>query len=121
MDSLTSNFQKFSTKTFDLFVLLVRGTPFHRILPGYWCQGGDVTKFNGSGGTSIYGDTFPDENFQMKHSEPGILSMCAYNKNSNNSKFNLTFKRLESMDGKRVVFGKLIAGLRALREVQNVR
>ncbi|XP_043280475.1 peptidyl-prolyl cis-trans isomerase-like [Venturia canescens] len=98
--------------------LSYQGTPFHRIVPGYWCQGGDVQKFNGSGETSIYGDTFEDESFELKHSERGILSTCGFEKDSNCSKFNLTFKPLESVDGKRVVFGKVIEGLATLKEIE---
>ncbi|KAI4497423.1 hypothetical protein M0802_007434 [Mischocyttarus mexicanus] len=89
--------------------LSYRNTPFHRIVPGYWCQGGDVVKFNGAGGTSIYGDSFKDENFNLRHAGPGVLSMYKANDaQENNSKFNLTFKTLKTMDGRRVVFGKVI-------------
>ncbi|KAK0097145.1 hypothetical protein PV326_003150 [Microctonus aethiopoides] len=85
-----------------------KNTPFHRIISGYLCQGGDVTNFNGSGGTSIYGGDFEDENFKLKHTSPGILSMWNNGKHTNNSKFILTFKELEVLDGKNVVFGKVI-------------
>lgn len=88
-----------------------RSTPFHRIVVGYWCQGGDVTRFNGTGGASIYGDTFENENFELRHTGPGVLSMCADDEGRNDSKFNLTFKRLETADGRNVVFGQVIDGM----------
>ncbi|XP_076752860.1 uncharacterized protein LOC143424597 [Xylocopa sonorina] len=95
-----------------------RNTPFHRIVSGYWCQGGDVTKFNGSGGTSIYGESFENENFNLRHAGPGILSMCTESENTCNSKFNLTFRQLQTMDGKHVVFGKVIAGLSNIYKIE---
>lgn len=112
----------FGTKNFNNKINLhfwndFRGTPFHRIVTNYWCQGGDVTNFDGSGGTSIYGDTFEDENFELSHVDAGVLSMWSNGPNTNNSKFNLTFKRLESMDKRRVVFGRLINGLQHLHNV----
>ena len=70
-----------------------------------WCQSGDVTNFDGSGGTSVYGDTFEDENFDLSHVDIGVLSAWSCGPNTNNSKFNLTFRRLETMDKRRVVVG----------------
>lgn len=96
---------------------IYRHTPFHRIVAGYWCQGGDVTKFNGTGGTSIYGDSFDNENFELRHVASGVLSMCPNDNGRNDSKFNLTFKRLETMDGNRVVFGRVIAGMANVHKV----
>ncbi|PBC28001.1 E3 SUMO-protein ligase RanBP2 [Apis cerana cerana] len=98
--------------------LSYKNTPFHRIVSGYWCQGGDVTKFNGSGGISIYGDFFENENYNLHHAGPGILSMCNENENKSNSKFNLTFKRLETVNEKNVVFGKVIAGLSNIYKIE---
>ncbi|XP_015183599.1 PREDICTED: peptidyl-prolyl cis-trans isomerase E-like [Polistes dominula] len=99
--------------------LSYRNTPFHRIVPGYWCQGGDVVKFNGIGGTSIYGDSFKDENFHLRHAGPGILSMHKANDmQENNSKFNLTFKTLKTMNGKRVVFGKIVKNLAVIYKIE---
>ncbi|XP_017762472.1 PREDICTED: peptidyl-prolyl cis-trans isomerase cyp6-like [Eufriesea mexicana] len=95
-----------------------RNTPFHRIVSGYWCQGGDVTKFNGSGGISIYGESFENENYNLRHAGPGILSMCNENENTSNSKFNLTFRRLETVDKKNVVFGKVISGLSNIYKIE---
>ncbi|KAK2587747.1 hypothetical protein KPH14_003855 [Odynerus spinipes] len=99
--------------------LSYRDTPFHRIVPGYWCQGGDVTKFNGIGGTSIYGDSFQDENFNLRHAGPGVLSMYkSDDAQENNSKFNLTFKQLKTMDGRRVVFGKVVSNLAVMYKIE---
>ncbi|KOC70678.1 E3 SUMO-protein ligase RanBP2 [Habropoda laboriosa] len=97
--------------------LSYKNTPFHRIVSGYWCQGGDVTKFNGSGGISIYGESFENENYNLRHAGLGILSMCSENENTSNSKFNLTFRQLKTVDGKHVVFGKVIAGLSNIYKV----
>ncbi|XP_032672526.1 E3 SUMO-protein ligase RanBP2-like isoform X2 [Odontomachus brunneus] len=107
-------------RTCENFAALCRGgnnglsykrTPFHRIVVGYWCQGGDVTRFNGTGGTSIYGDSFENENFELRHAGPGVLSMCADDEGKNDSKFNLTFKRLETVDGRNIVFGRVTDGM----------
>ncbi|XP_033215325.1 peptidyl-prolyl cis-trans isomerase-like isoform X2 [Belonocnema kinseyi] len=95
-----------------------KGTEFYRILSGYWCQGGDVTKINGTGGSSIYGDNFEDENFTLKHAGRGVISMWRDGKNTNNSKFNITFRKLETIDGKRVVFGKIVRGLKNLSQIE---
>ncbi|XP_076236040.1 uncharacterized protein LOC143180294 [Calliopsis andreniformis] len=95
-----------------------KNTPFHRIVSGYWCQGGDITKFNGSGGSSIYGDSFENENFNLRHAGPGVLSMYSNNENKNDSKFNLTFKRLDTMNGKHVVFGKIISGFSNIYKIE---
>ncbi|XP_031846959.1 uncharacterized protein LOC116433226 [Nomia melanderi] len=94
-----------------------KSTPFHRIVSGYWCQGGDVTKFNGSGGISVFDNTFENENFNLCHAGPGILSMCN-DGNKSDSKFNLTFRRLETMDGKHVVFGKVISGFSNIYKIE---
>ncbi|CAK9814744.1 Peptidyl-prolyl cis-trans isomerase A [Anthophora quadrimaculata] len=97
--------------------LSYKNTPFHRIVSGYWCQGGDVTKFNGSGGTSIYGESFENENYNLRHAGLGVLSMCSEN-NTSNSKFNLTFRQLTTVDGKHVVFGKVIAGFSNIYKIE---
>lgn len=99
--------------------LSYKKTPFHRIISGYLCQGGDVTERNGTGGKSIYGGNFEDENFKLKHNEPGILSMYNTGKNTNNSIFNLTFKKLQILDGKNVVFGRIINGLANIYKASN--
>ncbi|XP_015436506.1 PREDICTED: peptidyl-prolyl cis-trans isomerase CYP18-3-like [Dufourea novaeangliae] len=95
-----------------------RNTPFHRIVSGYWCKGGDVTKFDGSGGASVFDNPFENENFNLRHAGPGILSMYNDKDNRNDSKFNLTFRRLETMDGKFVVFGKVVSGLSNIYKIE---
>ncbi|XP_011311054.1 peptidyl-prolyl cis-trans isomerase [Fopius arisanus] len=95
-----------------------KNTPFHRIIRGYMCQGGDVTKFNGTGGTSIYGDKFNDENYHLRHNAPGVLSMSHDEKNFNDSKFNLSFRMLTTLDGKNVVFGRVVKGLANIYRIE---
>ncbi|CAL1676347.1 unnamed protein product [Lasius platythorax] len=98
--------------------LSYKHTPFHRIVSGYWCQGGDVTKFDGTGGTSIYGDSFDKEISNLRHTESGVLSMCDNDDGRNDSKFNLTFKRLKTVDRDRVVFGRVIGGMRNIYKIE---
>ncbi|EFN70932.1 E3 SUMO-protein ligase RanBP2 [Camponotus floridanus] len=97
--------------------LSYKHTPFHRIVSGYWCQGGDVTKFDGTGGISIYGNSFDKEKSNLRHTEPGILSMCDNDDGRNDSKFNLTFKCLKTVNEDRAVFGRVIGGMRNIYKV----
>ena len=90
---------------------------YHRIVPGFIIQSGDITNNDGTGGTSIYGDSFNDENFKIKHDKFGILSQANSGPNTNSSQFFITLNPAPHLDGKHVAFGKLISGANIVREI----
>ena len=97
-----------------------KGSKFHRIIPGFMAQGGDFTKGNGTGGKSIYGSKFEDENFTYKHEGKGILSMANAGPNTNGSQFFLCFIPCDWLDGAHVVFGRVVDNLDFLGDMEAV-